>query len=353
MGLRRAGAALMKTYLARTGDIVYIAVVFAICAGLIISVGTVLLPELPQVKTLVPRPVSVAAAIAAVLLTNVLAEQLLPLRALSQHRWVYHAKLTRTMSGIDHYSLLQLGVVTVGAAAIGIALNFWWQLGTIAAVSRILFGMRNWRLAELLTAGRTRDVGLGGISIQDSELVSNAIAATVITQTPKWWRKQTPTANYLLLAFRRLYRRFYLPLIALAILLYTIALAAGMPQLSCFGFLLGWGIVGAGIARAASFGALTTTAAHRVRRLFIALHTLLAVGILLALWQPHGLLPAIICAAISVGWIATARSKPRTVTNFVVMDSGFGFSISPDVASYYLAGLVAGVTFAALAAWSL
>ena len=85
-------------------------------------------------------------------------------------------------------------------------------------------------------------MGLGGLSVQDSELVSQAFAQCAITNNPKVWLAVRPAGNPWLLVARRYGRRFYLPLLAVIIVCLSLSMAPTWPQVAVVVFLLAWSI---------------------------------------------------------------------------------------------------------------
>ena len=211
-------------------DALYYLVVTAIIGGFVVQGALKLTPTLEHTfgtaAARVPDSWAFPLAIIGLLTLNLLLERILPLRALSEAHWVYTARPARRMPGFDGLSWVQLGLVGGVAALVGVGQGMWWQYAVIAVLSRFMMGMRNWTLAQLLAAGVTRSVGLGGLSVQDSELVSQAFAQCAITNNPKVWLAVRPAGNPWLLMARRYGRRFYLPLLVV-IIEYGAHLAAG------------------------------------------------------------------------------------------------------------------------------
>lgn len=285
-------------------DFVYIAVIIGLVAGLAIQLSA----YVSETPTRIPASWNLPLGILGIFALNLLLELVLPLRALAEERWIYTARPARRMPGFDLQSYLQLLLIGIIGALIG-----GWQYAVIAVLSRFLMGMRNWSLAQLLAAGRTRSVGLGGIDVQDSELVSQAFA-----QCNTLWVNTKPSCNPWLLAFRRLQRRFYLPLLGLIIVLLSMATLS--PEI----FIVAWCVLGAGVARCARFGIFHFPV---VLATVIAAHT--AVGLLvLCAWEfsPR----EFIAAGVAIAYASYVRSKPRAV-----------FLLTPlHLVDYYIKGLL-------------
>lgn len=139
--------------------------------------------------------------------------------------------------------------------------------------------------------------------------------------------------------FRRLYRRWYIPLGAVAVIGLTLGLAPQLGSLALIGFATAWTIVGAATGRAASFGRiidgawpdwglpLTATAGAAV----------LGTAFIAVVWK----LPILVLAACCLGltYASFKRSRPARVTTMSIIDTGgFGASFSPEIFGYFLRG---------------
>ena len=292
-------------------DALYYLVVTAIIGGFVVQGALKLTPTLEHTfgtaAARVPHSWALPLAIIGLLTLNLLLERILPLRALSEAHWVYTARPARRMPGFDGLSWVQLGLVGGVAALVGVGQGMWWQYAVIAVLSRFMMGMRNWTLAQLLAAGVTRSVGLGGLSVQDSELVSQAFAQCAITNNPKVWLAVRSAGNPWLLVARRYGRRFYLPLLAVIIVCLSLSMAPTWPQVAAVVFLLAWSILGAGIVAAA--WAFCTRAS---RRATVSAGLIGAVSWLLFLWlvtHRWSVVAATGAAALSIGVASAVAAR--------------------------------------------
>ena len=332
-------------------DALYYLVVTGLIGGFVVQGALKLTPTLEQTFGMaaarVPHSWALPLAIIGLLTLNLLLERILPLRALSEAHWVYTARPARRMPGFDGLSWTQLGLVGGVAALVGVGQGMWWQYAVIAVLSRFMMGMRNWTLAQLLAAGVTRSVGLGGLSVQDSELVSQAFAQCAITNNPKVWLAVRPAGNPWLLVVRRYGRRFYLPLLAVIIVCLSLSMAPTWPQVAAVVFLLAWSILGAGVARCARFGMWGSLETTRVLWAVVAGHALVAAMILWATWRAVN--PAALVVTVTmVVYVGVVRSRPRAATSAEVVDSGLGAMVSPDVIGYYGKGLMVALVGAVI-----
>ena len=318
------------------------AIYYAFIAALIASVSVYawqnaaeVLPSLAQrTAAALPATATIGAGVGSLALI-VLLEALYPLRSLSLSRWVYVDRPRGRMRGVDKLSIAQLA----GVSLLGLALCASLRLPLYAAMTlpllRIALGWRSFDLASLLRAGRTRAVGSSSFGLLDSEVSADAIAS----QSARLRPSSRATASPSRLFFRRLYRRWYIPLGAVAVIGLTLGLVPQLGSLALMGFAAAWTIVGAATGRAASFGRiingawpdwglpLTATAGAAV----------LGTAFIAAVWK----LPVLVLAACCLGltYASFKRSRPARVTTMNIIDTGgFGASFSPEVFGYFLRG---------------
>ena len=318
------------------------ALYYAFIAALIASVSVYawqnaaeVLPSLAQrTAASLPATATIGAGVGSLALI-VLLEALYPLRSLSLSRWVYVDRPRGRMRGVDKLSIAQLA----GVSLLGLALCASLHLPLYAAMAlpllRIALGWRSFDLASLLRAGRTRAVSSSSFGLLDSEVSADAIAS----QSARLRPRSRATASPSRLFFRRLYRRWYIPLGAVAVIGLTLGLVPQLGSLALIGFAAAWTIVGAATGRAASFGRiidgawpdwglpLTATAGAAVLgTVFIAL-----------VWKLSLITLAACCLGLS--YAAFKRSRPARVTTMSIIDTGgFGASFSPEVFGYFLRG---------------
>ena len=318
------------------------ALYYAFIAALIASVSVYawqnaaeVLPSLAQrTAAALPATATIGAGVGSLALI-VLLEALYPLRSLSLSRWVYVNRPRGRMRGVDKLSIAQLA----GVSLLGLALCASLRLPLYAAMAlpllRIALGWRSFDLASLLRAGRTRAVSSSSFGLLDSEVSADAIAS----QSARLRPRSRATASPSRLFFRRLYRRWYIPLGAITVIGLTLGLAPQLGSLALIGFAAAWTIVGAATGRAASFGRmingawpdwglpLTATAGAAV----------LGTAFIAAVWK----LPVLVLAACCLGltYASLKRSRPARVTTMNIIDTGgFGASFSPEVFGYFLRG---------------
>ena len=318
------------------------ALYYAFIAALIASVSVYawqnaaeVLPSLAQrTAASLPATATIGAGVGSLALL-VLLEALYPLRSLSLSRWVYVNRPRGRMRSVDKLSIAQLA----GVSLLGLALCTSLRLPLYAAMAlpllRIALGWRSFDLASLLRAGRTRAVSSSSFGLLDSEVSADAIAS----QSARLRPRSRATASPSRLFFRRLYRRWYIPLGAVAVIGLTLGLVPQLGSLALMGFAAAWTIVGAATGRAASFGRiingawpdwglpLTATAGAAV----------LGTAFIAAVWK----LPVLVLAACCLGltYASLKRSRPARVTTMNIIDTGgFGASFSPEVFGYFLRG---------------
>ena len=318
------------------------AIYYAFIAALIASVGVYtwqnaaeVLPSLAQrTAAALPATATIGAGVGSLALL-VLLEALYPLRSLSLSRWVYVNRPRGRMRGVDKLSIAQLA----GVSLLGLALCTSLRLPLYAAMAlpllRIALGWRSFDLASLLRAGRTRAVSSSSFGLLDSEVSADAIAS----QSARLRPRSRATASPSRLFFRRLYRRWYIPLGAVAVIGLTLGLVPQLGSLALMGFAAAWTIVGAATGRAASFGRIINGAwpDWGLPLAATAVTAVLGTAFIAAVWK----LPVLVLAACCLGltYASLKRSRPARVTTMNIIDTGgFGASFSPEVFGYFLRG---------------
>ena len=318
------------------------AIYYAFIAALIASVSVYawqnaaeVLPSLAQrTAAALPATATIGAGVGSLALI-VLLEALYPLRSLSLSRWVYVDRPRGRMRGVDKLSIAQLA----GVSLLGLALCASLRLPLYAAMAlpllRIALGWRSFDLASLLRAGRTRAVSSSSFGLLDSEVSADAIAS----QSARLRPRSRATASPSRLFFRRLYRRWYIPLGAVAVIGLTLGLVPQLGSLALMGFAAAWTIVGAATGRAASFGRIINGAwpDWGLPLAATAVTAVLGTAFIAAVWK----LPVLVLAACCLGltYASFKRSRPARVTTMNIIDTGgFGASFSPEVFGYFLRG---------------
>ncbi|OFQ55877.1 MULTISPECIES: hypothetical protein [Corynebacterium] len=335
----------MRT-LSRLGDGIW----YLILAGIVFGFGYTVWQEVGAVLPIIPARITLTgiapiAGIVGLLALMVLTEALYPLRALSRERWVYVDRPRGRLRGTDWITWAQLigfGVLGLGIC-VSTGLSPWFALAVPAL--RFVVGWRSFTLASLLSAGRTRLVGGSGLGLLDSEVTSDAIASQ-----SAWIPRRAHAPSTLTgLFFRRLGRRWYIGVGALAALGLTLGFAPQLGALAIVGFMSAWSIVGAAVGRAASFGRVSDDAWPDWGLPLIASvgTALLGAGVLLLVWKLSAIAVVLIIAGLS--WASFKRSRPARVDSMSMLDSGgFGVSFSPEVLHYITRGAL-GLGVAALA----
>ncbi|MCZ9307165.1 ABC transporter permease [Corynebacterium sp. c8Ua_181] len=318
------------------------AIYYAFITALIASVSVYawhnaaeVLPSLAQrTSASLPATATIGAGIGSLALI-VLLEALYPLRSLSLGRWVYADRPRGRMRGVDKLSIAQIAGVSLLGLALCTSLHIPLYVAIALPLLQLVIGWRSFNLASLLRAGCTRAVGSSSFGLLDSEVSADAIASQSARPRPS----SRVTASPSLLFFRRLYRRWYIPLGAVTVMGLTLGLAPQLGSLALIGFAAAWTIVGAATGRAASFGRIldgawpdwglplaATTGAALFGMAFIA-----------AMWKLSLIALAACCLGLS--YAAFKRSRPARVTAMNIIDTGgFGASFSPEVFGYFMRG---------------
>lgn len=330
----------------RLGDGIW----YLILTGIVLGFGFTAWQEVGAILPAIPARIALTdvapcAGVVGLLALIVLAEALYPLRALSRERWAYHDRPRGRLRGTDWMTWAQLsafGVLGLGVCASN-GLSPW--LALVAPALRFAVGWRSFTLASLLKAGRTRLVGASGLGLLDSEVTSDAIAS----QSARMSRRSHAPATLSALFLRRLKRRWYIGVGALAVIGLTLGLAPQLGALALVGFFTAWSLVGAAVGRAASFGRISNEAWSDwgLPLTAAAVTALLGAGVLAVVWKLSVIAVALIAAGLT--WASFTRSRPARVERVSMLDSGgFGVSFSPEVLRYVTRGAL-GVGVAALA----
>lgn len=301
-----------------------------------------------EVATWIPSPIALGAAVFTLLLAGWLAERLVPFAAMAQERWIYRERPRRRLRGLDRDSAIQVLFFLLGGLILGSAAGHPGELAAVGIVARLLPALRSHRrLPQLLRAGSTRLIGTSPWAVQDSEMVSEALAANWLSRHPM--PSSAPTASLSRLFLRRVRRRSYLLIIGVVVIGAAVALAGPMAKTGVLCFLLAWGILGAGLFRCANFARLGVSS--RLGLVVLAVHGLIALAAVWLIWglsNPGWGAPMTVAAVITVGY---RRGLPRQATNPVSVDSGFGVSMSPELINYYLRGIILGGVLAGTVAF--
>ncbi|KQB87473.1 hypothetical protein [Corynebacterium lowii] len=329
---------------------------------------------------IVAAPLRWAAVLAVAVLLLVLAERLVPLRGISQEKWVWHYRPRARLPRTDSVTAIHLGISAVVGAFLGAAAGHsLWAAGAMAVAAVVARGMvgyvraRGDDLPTLLRAGRTRKLMENLSGLQDTEVVADLLAIHWLRGRSRWgsgagsragWRRGAArggsrggSATPLGLAWRRLWRRSYLLLGALAVLIWHCALAPAYGAGGAFITVAAWGFLCAGVYRAADFRRMGVDSASRWVFLLCAVGLgsagLLGTAALLGSVGLLGLDGVLGSAGLGVSvaswkvlavplvwfWIGWRRGEPARVDTFSFFDTGMGVSFSPEILGYYLRGL--------------
>lgn len=271
--------------------------------------------------------------ILAILITAIVFEKFLPMRAISPEDWVYKVRPSQGLRIGGAGILIQiLGFSCVGLV-IGAANGHVVLYSVIAITLRMApLAVRNGTVPKLLRAGRTKNVAQASGMILDSEVVHAAITTTQLR-----WVKFPLTSNYIVLTLARISRQPYLLLFGLDIVLLSWSIAQTLPKQSLILFLVSWGILGGAIARCADFSELRGSIYPQYALLFV--HSLLGIVIVVVTINPAHPLIATVLLGPTIGWCGWTRSKKRSVEQINLIETGIFGSFSPEQISFYLSGL--------------
>ncbi|QGU01071.1 hypothetical protein CKALI_00850 [Corynebacterium kalinowskii] len=275
----------------------------------------------------IPSGIAQTAGIIAVVAFTWLMEKLMPIRALSELRWVYRERPRQRRRSLDADSVTQLIANALFGSIVGAALGHA-MVGAVGAVALRAFlgALKPARLSQLLSAGRTRLIGLSSLHVQDNELASDAL-------TGMWM--SSPRAFARPLALRRLQRRSYLLVIALIQCANALATANSAGIGAFIVFSLTWTILGAGVYRCGDLRKLTPTPWPGY--FMAAGHALVGMAFMAYVWPMPW--TALAMMAVAIGFGSYQRGQPRRVVSLTYVDNGMGMSAPPELVYYYLKGL--------------
>ncbi|MDN6353506.1 MAG: hypothetical protein L0K02_09460 [Corynebacterium sp.] len=272
---------------------------------------------------------SIAAAAAALLLVVLIAERMLPLRAVERDVWEWRLRPTGRFPSIDEFSRWQVGTLGVLGGLLGYG-TVPSHAGIAVAVAalltmgvRLLVGVCRVRLPEALDNGTTRVMFTMSSVVNDSELSANIYAAAWLRNTPvSAGRIRGPVP--LVLMWRRLRRRFYVPLLFLVTALVVVALGPAPGLWAQTGLVVTWGVVASAVWRATRIGIRGEMPG---RRSFLAAVTGVGTVALALCWRPDAPLVFAVLAVAAILWCALIRGRPRRNDNFEVIETGMGVAV--------------------------
>lgn len=314
-------------------DVVYRVLIIGLGFGLSVSAGNLVVAAFPQASTLLSSGFHPYAVIVCVLLSCSVLEVFLPLRTITDSDLAYRHDSPRTAAALSTMALPQL---------IGLGVGVWlacppafvlWAL-PLAMGARLLIGLRRWHLPSLLRAGSVSTITTAGLSVHDSELVSEALVQTHLTRTTRTDR--FPRMNPVALWGRRLRRRWR-TLAALWVLptVWTLALLWPHPALAGIVLMLGQLCATASMLRSTRFGDVAPSGA--LGGVALAGGTILSTALFGFFFHTNLLDVLVYATGFAVG--AWQRSQPRSITGEAtggLTDSGYVMTIN----HYYAAGLV-------------
>lgn len=326
----------MTRALSKFGDVVGAIVMFGCLLGVLFGVWQYAADYLPFVviRTDV-APLQTTGGILGLLALIALLEALFPLRGMSGPRWVYYLRPQGRLRGMDSISVLQLLGVTALVLLLCVSLGTSPLFALAAPALRMAVGWRSFTVASLLAAGRSRQVSSSGVNLLDSEVSSDALASQSMWLKPRIGS----SASLAGLFARRLSRRWYIGVGALAVAGLSLGFAPHLGSLGILAFAAAWSMVGAAVSRAGSFGRIVEGPwAEWGLPMSAAIGTAIIGTVFVAIvWQLS--LAALAVIAVGLAWAGYTRSRPARVTQMSMVDTGgFGASFSPEVVGYLSRG---------------
>lgn len=335
--------------LSRLGDLIYGLIIIGLIAGFgwaaLQALG--LVAEDLSLAREMPLMVAAVALVVLLVCVVVLLEKAFPFVGFSERAWLYKYQPAGKWPAFTGSMVGQI----MGVFPIAGALTFLvfpqpvavFVGALIAAGARIAVGLsREQQLYSQLSNGRRRDATLALIYVDDADTSSNALAAL-------WGMEPTAkpaTASQAVIGLRRLVRRSYLLLIALAVVAATVIAAVHLGGLALVPFAVSWSLLAAGVYRAVSLNSLASMveSSHLVELGFLAAWA--ALGGVIATLVFGGVLSLPFLALFVVMVVVTGwwRGQPRTAQHSVVYDPNTGAIVPVGLLRYYSCAWPALVT---------
>ncbi|HIW90576.1 MAG TPA: hypothetical protein H9870_02795 [Candidatus Corynebacterium avicola] len=286
---------------------------------------------------------SIAAAVAALLLVVFIAERMLPLRAVERDVWEWRLRPTGRFPDLDEFSRWQVGTLGVlgGLLGYGTVPSYAGVAVVVGALLtmgvRLLVGVRRVRLPEVLDNGTTRVMFTMSSVLNDSELSANVYAAAWLRKTPVSAGRIRGPVPFVLM-WRRLRRRFYIPLLFLVTALVVVALGPDPGLWAQTGLVVAWGVLSSAVWRATRMG---VRGELPWRLAFLAAVTVVGTVGFASFWRPDALLLFIVPVVAAILWCAVVRGRPRRNDNFEVTETGMGVAVPLGTVSHLFSGTLA------------
>lgn len=303
----------------------------------------------------IPSSFKLGCAIIGLITVSSVAEKMLPLQAISREAWVYRDRPRGRLCVVDSAAIGQMLTSGIFGALIGLAHHQVIGLEDFSAAAgcaatamllRLALGLRGgFRLSRILRAGDSRVFYFASLYLRDSELASKAIAATWCTSASvvssrRMGRSVSLLSDGLLpIFFRRLRRRSYLGLLIVSAIFLAIGLVELSPGAVAIVFLSFWMIASAGVCRAADVSELGILS-PLPKTVAMVMSVMGAIATTVIAGNPFSASGLVWSAIVAVGLFAgtVLRSRPRSGSGGYLADTGMGFSIDPEVFSYFTRG---------------
>lgn len=313
-------------------DLIYVLILIGLFVGAIYSVLDFLDSLLRISAPLkIPRVPVIGTAI---LGTIFLAEAFLPLRSVEVESVLYKPNSLRVGWGIGLVGFAQLaffGIVPFLLLEKEKALLF----SLFGVLLRLLLGWKKWRLSVLVGAGRKTSAITAAWFVQDSELISKAIAQTQLRNC------KFPQGRGLnKLVVRRVLRRSYLLPIFVITAIWSLAVSFTSVSGAILLLFVVHSIALAGVLRCSVFEEFFPSTMKRT--FLVALPFLLVSGIIFSfLTHAHFNFLSQMIYLFALWKTAASRAKPRSAEGEDFVETGLG-AFSIGLLDYYVKGFSIG-----------
>lgn len=314
---------MMGRLIRKIPDLLYVLLMVGMGAGALYSLFFKLGQLLPAYASLLPTAAHLPLLIVGIIGLVVILEAFIPLMAVAPIDLVYRSSgwwVHLGMGWLTVGQLIALAVLVALTAPPGV--RVFAAVGTIAV--RLLVGLRRWELPRLIRANTAHMTSANWIYIQDSELLSDAVAGAQVRRVSAK-RARGPLS----LVGRRLLRRWYLPAFGALVAVWAFVLSFTSPAGAAVVLFIGHVVVIAGVLRVMKLGEYYDSPWWLKGLVAIALGLISAVCCWIAIGvEPVSLTLKLFAAAVAIGGLRRSRARMSAGLDYVETEIGpFSFSL--------------------------
>lgn len=312
-------------------DGIYAVVILGLISGSVISAVRFLDSQI-VLSAPFPAETKFPLLVFSLIVTLALLEYFLPIRSVTPKSVLYRPRSLKTRLGFEFSGLLQIIVVSIIPFAF-LELKESVVLASTVALLRIGIGFNSWRLPRLLISGKRTGAVAGAWFVQDSELISKAIAQTQLRLVAfpqgggRGW-----------LAVRRIFRRAYLIPVFATTVLWGATVSFVTPVGAILMLFVVQSVSIAGILRCCSFEE------YEKESILLSISVIapfVLVSSLAFLLLTQGNILGALAYVVALVKTGFSRAKSRRADGDDFVETGFG-AFSIGVFDYYSKGLPLG-----------